>query len=103
MGRRRASLCGHGGPVTGAQEPCLLGWRGCARSERLGTPGWNHERPARPEDDWAVCISPRRFPMSDEGQSKPQTPLDILRHSTAHVMAKAVQRLFPGSMLAIGP
>jgi threonyl-tRNA synthetase len=41
--------------------------------------------------------------VSDEGQSKPQTPLDILRHSTAHVMAKAVQRLYPGSMLAIGP
>lgn len=41
--------------------------------------------------------------MSDEGQSKPQSPLDILRHSTAHVMAKAVQRLYPGSMLAIGP
>jgi len=41
--------------------------------------------------------------MSDEGQNKTQTPLDILRHSTAHVMAKAVQRLYPGSMLAIGP
>jgi threonyl-tRNA synthetase len=41
--------------------------------------------------------------MSDEGQNKEQTPLDILRHSTAHVMAKAVQRLYPGSMLAIGP
>ena len=41
--------------------------------------------------------------MSDEGQNKEQTPLDILRHSTAHVMAKAVQRLFPGSMLGIGP
>ncbi len=41
--------------------------------------------------------------MSDEGQNKEQTPLDILRHSTAHVMAKAVQRLYPGSMLGIGP
>jgi threonyl-tRNA synthetase len=41
--------------------------------------------------------------MSDEGESKQQTPLDILRHSTAHVMAKAVQRLYPGSMLGIGP
>jgi threonyl-tRNA synthetase len=41
--------------------------------------------------------------MSDEGQSKQQTPLDILRHSTAHVMAQAVQRLYPGSMLGIGP
>jgi threonyl-tRNA synthetase len=41
--------------------------------------------------------------VSDEGQKGPQTPLDILRHSTAHVMAKAVQRLYPGSLLAIGP
>ncbi|MFN8635204.1 MAG: threonine--tRNA ligase [Chloroflexota bacterium] len=41
--------------------------------------------------------------MSDEGQNKEQTPLDILRHSTTHVMAKAVQRLYPGSMLGIGP
>jgi threonyl-tRNA synthetase len=29
--------------------------------------------------------------------------LDTLRHSTAHLMAKAVQRLYPGSKLAIGP
>src|SRR4051812_6213710 len=41
--------------------------------------------------------------MSDEGQNKEQTPLDILRHSTTHVMAKAVQHLYPGSMLGIGP
>ena len=40
--------------------------------------------------------------MSDVEQRE-QTPLDILRHSTAHVMAKAVQRLYPGSMLGIGP
>jgi threonyl-tRNA synthetase len=41
--------------------------------------------------------------MSDLDQGKEQSPLDILRHSTTHVMAKAVQRLFPGSMLGIGP
>jgi threonyl-tRNA synthetase len=29
--------------------------------------------------------------------------LDILRHSTSHVMAQAVRRLFPGVKLAIGP
>ncbi len=29
--------------------------------------------------------------------------LDTMRHSAAHVMAKAVQRLFPGTRLAIGP
>jgi threonyl-tRNA synthetase len=29
--------------------------------------------------------------------------LDVLRHSTAHVMAEAVQELFPGVKVAIGP
>ncbi|OGI00280.1 MAG: threonine--tRNA ligase [Candidatus Melainabacteria bacterium GWF2_37_15] len=29
--------------------------------------------------------------------------LDILRHTTAHVMAQAVQRLFPNAKIAIGP
>jgi threonyl-tRNA synthetase len=29
--------------------------------------------------------------------------LAILRHSTAHVMAQAVQDLFPGTLLGIGP
>jgi len=36
------------------------------------------------------------FPDSEEG-------LDILRHSTAHVMAHAVKRLFPGAKFGIGP
>ncbi len=29
--------------------------------------------------------------------------LDVLRHSTAHIMARAVMRLFPGVQLAFGP
>src|SRR5437660_6659052 len=29
--------------------------------------------------------------------------LDVLRHSTAHVMARAILRLFPGTRLAFGP
>src|SRR6185312_3147441 len=29
--------------------------------------------------------------------------LDVLRHSCAHVMARAVMRLYPGSQLAFGP
>jgi threonyl-tRNA synthetase len=29
--------------------------------------------------------------------------LDVIRHSTAHVMADAVQRLFPGTQVTIGP
>ena len=32
-----------------------------------------------------------------------ETELDILRHSTSHVMAHAVQELFPGVKLGIGP
>lgn len=32
-----------------------------------------------------------------------QDGLNVLRHSTAHVMAQAVQHLFPGSKLGIGP
>ena len=29
--------------------------------------------------------------------------LDVLRHSTAHLLAQAVQRLFPGAQVTIGP
>jgi threonyl-tRNA synthetase len=37
------------------------------------------------------------------GDAPALTPLETLRHSTAHVMAKAVQRLFPGTKVTIGP
>ena len=35
----------------------------------------------------------------------PESPegLDVLRHSTAHLMAQAVQSLFPGTQVTIGP
>jgi len=35
----------------------------------------------------------------------PQSPegLDVIRHSTAHVMASAVKELFPGALVTIGP
>ena len=39
--------------------------------------------------DWVL-------PESNEG-------LDVLRHSTAHLMAQAVQTLFPGTQVTIGP
>src|SRR5216110_1965804 len=29
--------------------------------------------------------------------------LEVLRHSTAHLLAQAVQRLFPGAQVTIGP
>ncbi|WP_165243802.1 threonine--tRNA ligase [Paludisphaera soli] len=35
--------------------------------------------------------------------SRDREALDVLRHSTAHIMARAVMRLFPGVRLAFGP
>ncbi|MCL1918123.1 MAG: threonine--tRNA ligase [Peptococcaceae bacterium] len=50
------------------------------------------------------------FPLTDEAAVEIVTPesetgdgLEILRHSTSHLMAQAVQNLFPGTQLAIGP
>jgi threonyl-tRNA synthetase len=37
------------------------------------------------------------------GDAPALSPLETLRHSTAHVMAKAVQKLFPGTKVTIGP
>ena len=41
--------------------------------------------------------------MSHNGSSGSHAELDVMRHSAAHVLAKAVQRLYPGSKLGIGP
>ncbi|HLZ29316.1 MAG TPA: threonine--tRNA ligase [Chloroflexota bacterium] len=41
--------------------------------------------------------------MSHNGSSASHAELDVMRHSAAHVLAKAVQRLYPGSRLGIGP
>lgn len=41
--------------------------------------------------------------MFEEDQTENYTPLQRLRHSSAHVMADAVQSLFPGTKIAIGP
>ena len=49
-------------------------------------------------------------PLPEEGQislrlitKKDPEALDIMRHSCAHIMARAVMRLFPGVQLAFGP
>ena len=47
-------------------------------------------------------------PLADGAQVEVVTKtspeaLDILRHSTAHIMAEAVQTLFPGAQIAFGP
>ncbi len=57
--------------------------------------------------------SPRPSPPEAEGEGvrvsfqiltdRDRDSLDVLRHSCAHVMARAVMRLFPGTQLAFGP
>jgi threonyl-tRNA synthetase len=44
----------------------------------------------------------RHLTLTGEFDCDP-SPLSTLRHSTSHVMAQAVKRLFPGVKLAIGP
>ena len=41
--------------------------------------------------------------MSHNRSSDSHAQLDVMRHSAAHVLAKAVQQLYPGSKLGIGP
>ncbi len=41
--------------------------------------------------------------MSHNGKDVSASELEVMRHSAAHVLAKAVQRLYPGSKLGIGP
>ncbi|MBQ7193095.1 MAG: threonine--tRNA ligase, partial [Synergistaceae bacterium] len=46
--------------------------------------------------------------VTESGEISPITPdspegLEILRHSTAHLMAQAVLRLYPGSHFGVGP
>ena len=49
-----------------------------------------------------------RFPLADGDTvrlltKKDAESLDVLRHSAAHVLAQAVQNLFPGTKIATGP
>ncbi len=41
--------------------------------------------------------------MSHNGSNVSNSELDVMRHSAAHILAKAVQHLYPGSKLGIGP
>ncbi|HEU5464297.1 MAG TPA: TGS domain-containing protein, partial [Candidatus Binatia bacterium] len=58
------------------------------------------KRDGRPVDLATVltqdCAIEFVFPESRDG-------LEILRHSSAHLMAQAVQSLFPGTQVTIGP
>ncbi len=46
---------------------------------------------------------PRGRDRRDRDRRSPSEGLDVIRHSTAHLMANAVQELFPGTQVTIGP
>jgi threonyl-tRNA synthetase len=66
-------------------------------------------RPAMPEPVSAPPSDPASHAVEQElldgliGDTPKLSPLETIRHSTAHVMAKAVQRLFPETKVTIGP
>jgi threonyl-tRNA synthetase len=81
------------GPVTVAEIAAAIG-AGLARAALAGkVDGRLVDTGYRVEKDAEVSIV---TPKSPEG-------LDILRHSTSHLMAQAVQELFPGAQVTIGP
>jgi threonyl-tRNA synthetase len=81
------------GPVTVAEVAQSIG-AGLAKAALAGkVDGKLVDTDYRIESDASVAIV---TPKSAEG-------LDILRHSTSHLMAQAVQELFPGAQVTIGP
>ncbi|HYG54197.1 MAG TPA: threonine--tRNA ligase [Burkholderiales bacterium] len=81
------------GPVTVAEIASSIG-AGLARAALAGkVNGRLVDTSFRISEDSEVQII---TPKSPEG-------LDILRHSTSHLMAQAVQELFPGAQVTIGP
>jgi threonyl-tRNA synthetase len=40
---------------------------------------------------------------AEQFQPRQLSPVETLRHSTAHLMASAIDQLFPGTKFAIGP
>jgi len=81
------------GPVTAAEVASSIG-AGLARAALAAkVNGMLVDLSTRIENDADLAIV---TPKSPEG-------LDILRHSTSHLMAQAVQELFPGAQVTIGP
>jgi len=81
------------GPVTAAEVAGAIG-AGLARAAL-----------AAKVDGKLVDLSHRIESDADLSIVTPKSPegLDILRHSTSHLMAQAVQELFPGAQVTIGP
>lgn len=82
------------GPVTGTTlasdiGPGLLKAALCIK---VNGEAWDLSRPIEEDSDVAIVTSRDK-----------EDALDILRHDCAHIMAEAVQELFPGTQVTIGP
>src|SRR6188768_1557726 len=80
-------------PVTVAEVAASIG-AGLAKAALAGkVDGKLVDTSHRIESDASLEIVTEKHPDA----------LDVLRHSTAHLLAQAVQRLFPGAQVTIGP
>jgi len=81
-----------------------------AHAERLGSGKKTVKRAvaAMIDDDGTPRVVDLSRPLDHDCTLRPvaadsDAGLEVLRHSCAHVMAQAVQRLFPGTQITIGP
>lgn len=91
-------------PVTAAQVAAEIG-AGLAKAAigaKVDGQLWDLNRPIEKDAQLAIITKPR---TDKKGLSKQHDPdaLYLLRHSTAHIMAEAIQRLWPDVQLAYGP
>ena len=81
------------GPVTGAEVAAAIGPGLAKAALAMSVDGKLIDLSTRLEADASLRFITRRDPEA----------LELIRHDTAHVLAEAVQALFPGTQVTIGP
>src|ERR1700727_285059 len=81
------------GPVTGTTVAAAIGPGLAKAALAMKLDGKLSDLSREIADDASVVFVPRRDPDA----------LEMIRHDTAHVLAEAVQELFPGTQVTIGP
>jgi len=80
-------------PVTGLELAASIGKGLAAAALAVSVDGELRDLMRPIEQDARVSIITRKSPET----------LDLIRHDTAHILAEAVQELFPGTQVTIGP
>ncbi|MEO3473432.1 threonine--tRNA ligase [Roseomonas sp. CAU 1739] len=81
------------GPVTGTQVAAAIGPGLAKAALAMQVDGKTQDLARSIESDAAIRFITRRDPEA----------LELIRHDAAHVLAEAVQELFPGTQVTIGP